>query len=729
MRIIIAIAFMVVAGSTNLLNAADNITVVVGQGAPDIEHLAAQELVSQFRKLFDANVVLSDFLPPPRENVILIGSPKTNRTLREVIGDDWPKVSDQGLVIRSFKNDKHSGLVVGGGSPAATLWSVYELGHHFGIRYVLREDLYPDKQPLDIDALDIVQEPGLKTRTWRTVNDFPIGPESWGLDQHKVVLRQLAKLKFNSVMLSVYPWQPFIDYEFAGVKKQTAMLWFGERYPINSDSPGRTGLGGVKEFTNPTFAGKQTYEEMTQAGTKLLRGIIKESKRLGMSVGVSITPLEFPTEFAKAFPGLEPARGLKNLTVAPGAKLPPDSAKLKQLVAARIRAYVETYPGIDTLYVTLPEFPEWEQHVDSSWKELASRIGNDAPTVAELIKTARSRSTVASGDRGESAIKGNIVSLAFMQRLFADSELLTRSDGKRVELVITAVDDALYPYLDRVVPQGSSTLNFIDYTARRVVENREKLGTIPTERVRSRLIMTLADDNVGVLSQAATRGLGELMSDLHKHGWDGFSTRYWMLAELDPTVYYLSRAAWDPKVTPRSAHDDLFTTITHKQSASDRLWIGFGHIEAATELTDKENLGFAFPVPNMLMKYYAPGPIPEWWEKQNEHYTEAMIELYRSRDGARPYAQGFLFYYAKRSEYVLDYLTTVKALREAANAKAKGDKEEAVAQLETALEAIYNAIDTLGDVVQDQSDRGLIAVLNAYGYRPILAEYEKLVDE
>ena len=42
---------------------------------------------------------------------------------------------------------------------------------------------------------------------------------------------------------------------------------------------------------------------------------------------------------------------------------------------------------------------------------------------------------------------------------------------------------------------------------------------------------------------------------------------------------------------------------------------------------------------------------------------------------------------------------------------------------------MYNAIDTLSDVVNDHSDRGLIAVLNAYGYRPILAEYEKVLDQ
>ena len=40
-----------------------------------------------------------------------------------------------------------------------------------------------------------------------------------------------------------------------------------------------------------------------------------------------------------------------------------------------------------------------------------------------------------------------------------------------------------------------------------------------------------------------------------------------------------------------------------------------------------------------------------------------------------------------------------------------------------------NAIDTLSDVARDQSDRGLIAVLINFAYRPLVAEYEKLTDD
>src|SRR5262249_29574309 len=123
-----------------------------------------------------------------------------------------------------------------------------------------------------VDGWNVVLEPNLRSRTWRTVNDFPIGPEAWGLDQQRRVLRQLAKLKFNRVLIATYPWQPFVHYEFRGVKKQTAMLWFGYHYPIDGNTPGRGIFKGAKEFYNPDFVAAKNYDEMTKAGVTLIQG-------------------------------------------------------------------------------------------------------------------------------------------------------------------------------------------------------------------------------------------------------------------------------------------------------------------------------------------------------------------------------------------------------------------------------------------------------------------------
>ena len=57
---------------------------------------------------------------------------------------------------------------------------------------------------------------------------------------------------------------------------------------------------------------------------------------------------------------------------------------------------------------------------------------------------------------------------------------------------------------------ASRALHSMDYTARRVVENRELLAQVPAAKVPSRLIMTLADNNVGALPQSALQILRTL---------------------------------------------------------------------------------------------------------------------------------------------------------------------------------------------------------------------------
>ena len=708
---------------------AEPVRIVIDDQAPALEKHAAQELSQMLAKLAAADVTVSSQLPDqPTTALVLLGSPATNPMIREQFRDSWPQVSDQGIVIRSLAGRK--AVIIGGGSPVATLWAVYEFGYQQGIRYLLREDIYPDQRPLKLAGWKYVNEPEFKTRSWRTINDFAIGPESWSLAEHRKVLRQLAKQKFNQVVLAVYPWQPFVDYEFKGIKKQTATLWYGERFDLPRGAPARNALRGLKVFENPEFAGKESYQEMTAAGINYAGTIIKDAQQLGMKVGMIISPLEFPREFGPALKDSKPARGLNQLTVTAGAAQKFDDPVLQSLVAVKLRAYVQTYPTLDSLYLTLPEFPEWEEHAEAAWKFLQQRTDTKLPELETLVQAAVNRSLIASGDRGKQALKGNVVALAFLHHLLASQPgLLKRADGQQIELVVRSVDPELYPYLESLLPGNAGTLNFVDYTTRRVDENSQYLSRIKTAKVKAQFITTLADDNIGPLAQQVTQRLESLVNKIRKHGWDGFSTRYWMLADLDPAVHFLSRASWDPKVTARSAHDSLFTTITGKQDVSDRLWLAMQHIEKATEVTDRNNLGFNFPVQGMLMKHHHPTPIPAWWDEVNKLYTSAMIELYRSHGAAHPRSRRLLFYWAKRGEYVLEYLATVRAVREASLAAKKGEAETVIEKYEAALESLYNAIDTLSDVVQDQGDRGLIAVLNKFAFEPLQAQYEKTVDE
>jgi hypothetical protein len=105
-----------------------------------------------------------------------------------------------------------------------------------------------------------------------------------------------------------------------------------------------------------------------------------------------------------------------------------------------------------------------------------------------------------------------------------------------------------------------------------------------------------------------------------------------------------------------------------------------------------------------------------------------MIEMFRTSSAIPERPRKLVTYYAYRTVYVLSYLNTAKALREAAMARKNGKTEEALEQLETAVEAMYDSIDTLGIIARDQSDRGLMAVLVSHAYRPLVAEYERMLE-
>ena len=711
--------------ATGEVIAGPRVDVVVGPEAPELERFAAAELAGQFKQLFDADVQIADKVPAQFTHLILVGSLDTNPAIGW-LGAALPKLSDQGHMVRHAGSGKKQALVVGGGSPVATLWAVYELGQRLGIRYMLSGDLYPVTKPeLKLDKFDVVLEPALRLRTWRTINDFPIGPESWGLAEQVGVLKQLAKLKFNRLMLAVYPWQPFVDFEFNGIKKQTGLLWYGYRYPVDGDTAGRAAFHGAKVFENPDFSGTTSYAERIEAGTKLARGIIAAAGKLGMSTALAFSPLEFPREFAPALPGAKTLTGLEHLTIGPGGTQRTGNSTLMALVKAQIRAYLTTYPDVDVLYLSLPEFPEWGEHAEEAWKAISARSGiGNTTSLEKLTAAARDRRLIASGERGVQSLRGNVTALEFFNRLLADRQLWLLPSGRSAKVVVTDVDPALFPVLDKVLPPGTATLNFVDYTARRVAQHRDLLKQIPTRAVPSSLILTLADDNVGVLPQMAYTSLYALVDELRTGGWEGFSTRYWVVGDLDLSVYFLSRASFIPGITPRQACEELLTPVLGEGTA-ERTLKAFDLVEQATNLIDEHDIGFSFPVPNMVMKHYTGAePVPEWWGQVKERYLQAMDEMYRVNTRSRDGNRDFSLYFARRFEFAAEYMSCIEAVRKAGIAKAKGDRETQSAELEKAVESLHTSLNALSAVARSNSDRGIIAVLNEYGYRPLKRELE-----
>ncbi len=270
---LVMFAIGIVLFATATAFAGPKIGVVVGPKAPKLEQLAAEELAAQLKELFEAEVAVVDNIPANVEHLILVGSPATNPAVAKAVGEKWPKLTEQGHLLRSVKLGDRDALVVGGGSPVATLWAAYELGHHFGIRSFLHGDVFPEKAPeLKLTGIDAILEPTMKVRAWRVLDENPIGFGAWGIEDYKQLLGQLAKRKFNQIVI--------------GIDSQNAPLPFGgRRFVVAGDTPGRKAFKGAKEFENPATAGKNSDADRKSAIGDLAKKLTNTAAELGITVG------------------------------------------------------------------------------------------------------------------------------------------------------------------------------------------------------------------------------------------------------------------------------------------------------------------------------------------------------------------------------------------------------------------------------------------------------------
>ena len=717
-------AFFVLSFLVTLSVGNDRISIIIGEDAPKLERFAATELVAQFRQLFEVEVVLAEpkGLRPSTQHV-LIGSPVTNSLIRSSYTAQWPKLSGQGICVRSLSGTERPTLLVGGETPVATLWAAYELGHHFGIRYLLHGDIFPSKKIFpQFDGLEIVLEPQFQTRAWETLGPFACGQIAWTLEEQRRVIGQLAKLKYNRIVLSFAPWQPFVHYEWSGVPKSSAKWWHGGPYRVDGDTVGRDAFEGAAIFTHPDFEGKMSYQDITDQATTLARGIIDTAHELGMSAAIAFSPLEFPAEFDKVLPGAEP-RGLETLVITPGGAQSPDDPVLLGLARKKINAYLATYPDVDSLYLTLPAVSTWNGHADHAWDMLGaeSQIIKGTP-LDELIFN------VTEQEERES-LQSGITALACLRQIVSHREVLKKTDQHNIPVVVAGIDSALYGLLDELNPEHNEFLHGVDASALKLTTNVATLRSVPVESAkRSNLVLTLHDRNVGPLPQCVLGDIHQLVNVLDSQRWNGFLARYPLVGDSAPVLYYLSRASFDSQMTPEQALDQFFTAVCGSGTVAS-LTKCYDLLEKATHLIYENEPEIAQPLPGMLMRHYVgKGPSPEWWDEAKTFYLQSLSEDGRAIERSESQGRPYLLFLISRLVVGFSHFGTLEALHASGEAKHKEDFEKATEQFEAAIESLHGGVHSFASQTRYRSDLGTIAILNAYGYHPMLKELEALYE-
>ena len=231
------------------------------------------------------------------------------------------------------------------------------------------------------------------------------------------------------------------------------------------------------------------------------------------------------------------------------------------------------------------------------------------------------------------------------------------------------------------------------------------------------------------MPQITISAVHELVKELRK-GWAGFVARERFPADHDWVLAYLSRAGWDAEATPDAVAADFLRGVCG-QACGVALLEAFREVEAATSVFEQSDYGFGFPVPGLMMKHWRrPGPIPDHLSQVRDHYRTGLEAARRALQQSTNAGRSLPTFWIGRLEFAVDYVNAVEAVRQAAAAESSSRTEEALQQVREALQALGRALESYARVARNRTDLGVIAIVNEYGYRPLLeksAALERIV--
>ena len=734
----------------------DDLRIVVGPNAPALERFAASELQRYLRILFGPTVPVVEDAAGRPAHAVLIGSPQTNPAVASSgLARGWPSTSDQGIVLRGGGAEQT--WAVGGGSPVATTWAVYELVERLGVRYLLSGDVFPDDPgPLRLPDLDVCVEPLFTERIWRLMNDEPHGPEMWSLAECRRVIDQVAKMKMNGIFFLTYPSHPFVHYEFRGVAKSTGVLDFGFRYPIDDDTIGREHFGDAEEFTNPEFRHCDGYDDMVEAGQRYARAVFDHARSRGMRIGFGFSLTNTTDEFkarlrewtpdlpgGPADDGGDYARlGQLSMGAPPGGRgfQDVDNPALAELAEEIVRAHLETYPEIDFIEIGSAEFRAEASGYERCWRRLDEKYGVESVApLKELEEGARAREYHGEG-RAERELKADVEFLYFVDKLFTEGKLLERLGRTDVEVLLSSVTEEMYPILGSVLPPNFGVGALIDYNLSLALPRLDRLSALG-DGFGKYVTLSVQDDMNSLLVSSEGARMERFLERMRDAGFKGWKSRYWSIGDLDHSVAYLARASWDANLTVDEAYDDYVRRVFGEDCLPD-MREALRVLEENGEFQGTTIFAVGFPYPSLMRRHF----------EMQRHFagrTEAQAGLLECRDTyaglvklleaalprCRARGRSRLEYMIGRARTCALFLETAHTVERAGFASRAADEaredrnpeelgrklNETARLLEQALDLSRETIHAHVEIVRDESDVGLLAAMNQYMYKYLKA--------
>ena len=176
-----------------------------------------------------------------------------------------------------------------GPDPTCVLHATYTMLEKAGVTFDITGPILPQKIDLEnLAGFFRLVQPAVSRRGIRQHINFAMDISSYPLEEAKSYIRNLARLRMNSLTLHSYPGQ-WYPYPLDGGKSLAGNFFYGQRHDIPDDPVVKNTVRNTNVYCIPEIeAFYDQPEEKSRRAMEWLGAVIAEAKRVGLAVNFSL---------------------------------------------------------------------------------------------------------------------------------------------------------------------------------------------------------------------------------------------------------------------------------------------------------------------------------------------------------------------------------------------------------------------------------------------------------